>query len=328
MFSFVFGSCNVSSRVPYVGTALEAAAAMEPDFVVHLGDYCYPDSGAYRQSVQGYLALWTDLLYEECLGRLFSRPWIYVASDHDLGGNNVDSETLSPFAQEAYTTWHRNGTGADGEGRYGAIEFDEGRVLFIWVDAISLRSPIAQPDGPDKTSLGAVQKKWLLSMLANSSAGLIIIASQTTFGHDTDTGWGQYATERLEVLEACQQVEGIVRWISGDHHSARWVRIGDKIAEWGAAPFAEVPQSCLGAATFVDEQVCISRMALSTSDAALSRSEVLARLARDEINASTSFGRVVIDTIQKTATFEVRDSTGQVRIHDSGFRMMETIKYL
>ena len=38
-FSFAFGSCNVSTRLPYTGTSMEAAATMRPDLLVHLVDF-------------------------------------------------------------------------------------------------------------------------------------------------------------------------------------------------------------------------------------------------------------------------------------------------
>ncbi|MCH7786872.1 MAG: hypothetical protein IIC22_05110, partial [Chloroflexi bacterium] len=81
-------------------------------------------------------------------------------------------------------------------------------------------------------------------------------------------------------------------------------------------------------APFVDAEFCLSRDFLAMGEEPLTRTGIVTSLTRDEIDASTSFGRVAIDTIQKTATFEVRDNTGQIRAHSSGFRMMETIKYL
>src|SRR5207237_1723005 len=83
-FSFCFGSCNNAKSAPYRNTALGTAARLDPDFLVHLGDYGYPDSNEYQQSVAGYQALWTDLFFEEQLERLSTKPWLYIASDHDM----------------------------------------------------------------------------------------------------------------------------------------------------------------------------------------------------------------------------------------------------
>lgn len=320
-FSFVFGSCNSSNWVPYRGMAPAAAAASGPDFVVHLGDLGYPDTGAYQPTERGYVALWSDLTFEEHLGQLVKVPWLYVASDHDLGGNNIDRTTVLPAASAAYETWHRNPTHDDARGRYGAVQFDAGRVTLIWVDALSERSPLEMPDGPDKTLLGSDQKRWLLAKLEEIEGGLVIIASQTTIGHDSDTGWSRYSTERREILEACRRSAAFVRWITGDHHSARWARWGDDVAEWGAAPWAERPQNHPPASADVRDSAIFGAMAAAARDA-LTSSNI-----RRSAGPLTSFGRVQIDAERHEATFEVRDHEGKVRVHPSGFRYSELVRY-
>jgi hypothetical protein len=86
-FSFVFGSCNNAKSVPYRNTALGAATAADADFFVHLGDFGYADSNAYSQSVAGYEALWSDLLYESQLARLAERLQL---GDHLLLGRGEE----------------------------------------------------------------------------------------------------------------------------------------------------------------------------------------------------------------------------------------------
>ena len=327
VFRFVFGSCNVSSWVPYRGFALNAAADAEPDFVIHLGDNCYPDTGAYQQTTLGYLALWSDLLYEEQLGRLARRPWLYVASDHDLGGNNIDRLTVLPAASDAFVRWQSNPRNHDPQGRYGLIDLDEGRIRLIWVDAMSYRSPVLDPDGPDKTVLGSEQKAWLLDALAGRQGGLIIIASQTTVGHASDTGWSQYPSERRAILQACRSSGAAVRWITGDYHSARWTRMGSSMAEWGAAPMAEVPQVFPGLAEEVDEGVSLGIPPELEGQTGTKRFQILSALTPDQLRASSSFGWVEIDTLGGVARFEVRDNQGNVRVDPSGFRFAETLRY-
>lgn len=319
-FSFVFGSCHAASRVPYRRTALEAAARSDPDFVIHLGDFGYPDSSAYRQSAAGYRAIWSDLLYEERLAGLFRKPWLYLASDHDLGGNNVVASTLAPFALDAYLGWHDNDTAAEPDGRYGVVDLDPGRVSLVWVDTVTFRSPLDAPDGPEKTILGSRQRQWFLDLLGRSEADLIIVASQTTLAHEGVSGWARYPTERREVLGACEEARGLVRWVSGDHHTSRWARVGT-LAEWGTAALAEVPQSCIPPLEDAEDSACLS---FTVHDR---RREVLAHLTDDEIDASTSFGRVVVDTRARTATFELRDRRGEVRVAPSGTPFRETVRY-
>jgi hypothetical protein len=329
-FNFVFGSCNVASLVPYGGSALAAAAAEAPDFMIHLGDYGYPDTGAYRQSTNGYLSLWSDLTFEDQIGRLIETPWIYVASDHDVGGNNVDRESAEPFALDAYRQWANNPlTESGSDGSYGSITFDGGRVTLIWLDCISQRSPLAERDGPDKTMLGAEQKEWFLDLLANLDSELVMIASQTAFAHESVTGWALYPLERRQILNACLRLDRPVRWLTGDLHAARWADIEGDVVEWGAAPLCEITERCSPPAPFVRDSRCVSWFDDNGADLRitdLSHSALLATLSVDEIHAGTSYGRVSIDTVAGTAEFSVRGSTGEVLERD-GKVLSEVVAY-
>jgi len=327
-FSFVFGSCNASTMVPYRGFALQAAADQSPDFVVHLGDNGYSDTGAYQQSAAGYKALWSDMLYEEQLGRLSTVPWLYLASDHDLGGNNIDRTTVLPAAAEAFDAWHANPTDSHADGRYGEIELDEGRIALMWLDTISYRSPIAEVDSDAKTMLGSGQKEWFLESIARRTGGVVIIASQTTIGHASDTGWARYPAERREVLNACLASGATVRWITGDHHTPRWTRMGN-VAEWGAAPFAEVPQDVPRLAEGVDAGYD-GLPASVLEDIRLAggrRAEILKNSTPEQLRLASSYGRVEVDRRRGTVRFEVRDHKGDIRIHPDGFQFAEVLPY-
>lgn len=322
-FTFCFGSCNNPKSAPFRTTALGAAAATDPDFLIHLGDYGYPDSNAYRQTVDGYHALWNDLLSEDQLARLSAKPWIYLASDHDMGRNDCDATTCLPAASSAFAQWQNNDPAADGVGRYGSVTLDDGRVLLIWTEGIAFRSPLAMPDGPAKTVLGPKQKAWLLGLLRTTRARLVIVASQTSIGFVTGSDWAPYATERAEVIGACQSSPATsVRFVSGDYHHAAWSRFGPKVAEWVAAPMAEFPEPAYASGTLVD----------ASATAAIgpgfdSRPHALEGETWAQFDAASSFGHVAIDGTAGTATFEVRDSTGKVRVDGRGFRFHEVVQY-
>lgn len=322
-FSFVFGSCNNPKQIPYRTTALGAAADTEPDFVVHLGDLDYPDSNAYTQTKAGYLALWSDLTHEAQMARLITRPWIYIASDHDLGGNDVDAKSLNPRASAAFAAWQHNDPSADGVGRYGSLPLDRGRVLLVWTEGIAYRSPKTAPDGPRKIVLGAKQKAWLLDALAHTKARLVILASQTALSHVSNSDWAAYGFERAEVIRACQSSPAIVRIISGDYHHALWGRFGPRVAEWTAAPLAEFAEPVPPVGTLVD--------AAAEADVGPgfgSRPRALAGETVAQFDAATSFGRVVVDTRAATATFEVRDSAGKLRVDPAkGVTFREVVQY-
>jgi hypothetical protein len=322
-FSFCFGSCNNAVQTPFADTALGVAARLAPNFFVHLGDYCYPDSNAYRQSVAGYHALWSDMLFEEQLAKLHRVPWIYIASDHDMGRNDCDATTCNPLASQAFEQWQNNDPSTDGVGRYGSIVLDRGRVLFLWTEGIAFRSPLAMPDGPAKTVLGPNQKAWLLRQLATTTANLVIIASQTSIGHVTGSDWVPYVTERTDVIRACQSSPARhVRFVSGDYHHACWARFGDKVAEWVAAPMAEFPEPVYPRATLVD----------SAAEAAIgpgfaSRPQALSSEGEAAINNASSVGRVSVDGPRGVATFEVLDNQGRVRVDGKGFPFRESVRY-
>ena len=320
-FTFVFGSCTNSNHVPAHGTALAAAAASNPDFVFHLGDLGYLDSSAYLQSVGGYLSSWNDLAAGSYMSVLAGKPWITMCSDHDLGGNNIIATTVAPFAADAFLEYHSNDRTADAEGRYGAVSLDEGRVLLVWTEGVLFRSDLETPDAPDNTKLGPLQLDWLLRLLATTSAQLVILGSETTFGHLSRTSWIQYPAERTAVLDALSACPGQVRILSGDMHHAHWSQLAANVVEWGAAAMAEFPEGTpLPAPGVLDSGAAVYK-------GYRSRPNALAALSIPEFNASTTYGWCSIDTITHTARFELRRSDDTAWLDDLGRPMAETFQY-
>ncbi len=320
-FSFVFGSCNNSSLLPYDSMAIGAAARAEADFVIHLGDHGYPDTGAYRQSEASYHALWSDLGHESNMASLLKRPWLVVASDHDLGGNNINAETVQPFASAAFDSYNQNDATTEPHGRYGFTELVEGEVELIWLEEVLHRSPIDAFDGPSKTCLGPEQKAWFLDRVARSTADLLIVASQTTIGHVSESGWIQYGQERAEIVEACRARDGWTRWLSGDKHTARWAWFEDRLVEWGAAAWAEIPQGEPQAAPGV------VRSASGPAGAFPTRVAAIEALGLQGIAEATSFGLAEIDSEAGVAHFTVRDNHGEIRVQNDGTILEERISY-
>jgi hypothetical protein len=316
-FSFVFGSCINANHVPYETTALAAAAAMQPDFFVHLGDHGYVDNSAWSQSIEGYHAFWNDLASVDHLAGLAGVPWVFICSDHDLGANNATAETLVPFASEAFATWQNNDPAADGIGRYGSVELDGGRILLVWLEGIAYRCAL----GVDGTMLGDAQRDWLVSLLSSTTAGLVLIATQTAVGHASDTAWNMNPTERSIVLDAARACSATVRFLSGDYHAARWADLGGDVAEWGAAPLAEFPQPPPAPTKDVVDHGWFT---VGSFD---SRPAALAGMTIEEFNSAGTFGRAVIDTATQRATFELRDNQGNIRADHLGRPMTETVTY-
>ena len=74
-----------------------------------------------------------------------------------------------------------------------------GDILFFLLDDRWYRSPIAWPDGPDKTMFGARQLEWLKQALVSAPRSAIkIVAAGGQFWHRGSRfeGWHRYRTER------------------------------------------------------------------------------------------------------------------------------------
>ncbi len=320
-FTFVFGSCNNASLLPYDTMAIGAAARAEADFVIHLGDHGYPDTGAYRQSKRAYQALWSDLGHESNLASMLRRPWLVVASDHDLGGNNIHAEAIPAFASEAFDSYNQNDSRAEPHGRYGSIELAGGEVELLWLEELVYRAPIDAPNTSSKTCLGPEQKEWFLDRIRSSRADLLIVASQTTIGHVSESGWIQYPSERAEVVQACRERDGWTRWLSGDKHTARWAWFEERLVEWGAAAWGEIPQGEPQAAPGV------ARAASGPAGAFPTRVAAIEALTLRGIADATSFGWAEIDAVAGTAHFTVRDNRGEVRVQTDGTILEERFDY-
>lgn len=117
--------------------------------------------------------------------------------------------------------------------RYRSFRWGNRLELFI-LDNRQYRTPNAEPDGPEKTMLGAAQLKWLLDGLASSSATWQVIMSSVPLsaqtgnpktGHDS---WavgsfpGGFDAELEKIIAALhtQQKRNVV-WLSTDIHVAR-----------------------------------------------------------------------------------------------------------
>jgi alkaline phosphatase D len=76
-----------------------------------------------------------------------------------------------------------------------------GRCRFIMLDTRSGRSDPKEPDGANKSLLGAAQKQWYLDLLRRSTEPVIFVAQSiphrpTAVGGDR---WGDYYTEYQEI---------------------------------------------------------------------------------------------------------------------------------
>jgi PhoD-like phosphatase len=215
---FVFASCTTGRGTSY--PSFGTAAAQEPAFYLHAGDWGYADQTSISYSADHFQARWIRLLRTSDGVRLFnSSPLMFWQDDHDYNCRNGWSETVKPFTVPAFDELHANPSDEYFDVRWGD--------LHIW--CIDCRLHATNPDEPDdarKSRLGFEQKAWLKSGMAESDARVKVVASPMVFRNKTtdDPGWHSvYSTERDELLEFFSSLDGLVFVLSGDAHGQRLI---------------------------------------------------------------------------------------------------------
>jgi hypothetical protein len=217
-FKIAVGSC---ARLGSNGKVYEAIRAAEPDVFIVPGDFFYADHIVTAdQFSDAFDSTLTAPAQAALLGQV---PIAYVWDDHDYGGNDADSTAATrDIARHAYSAFvpHYPLTGS------GTINqaFSIGRVRFLMLDNRSARDPKTDPDGPEKTMLGADQIAWLEGQLvaAGSEYPLtVIVTSVPWIGEPRDGAddWGGYAGERQALADfiAANSV-GNLLMVAGDAH--------------------------------------------------------------------------------------------------------------
>ncbi|HSF14358.1 MAG TPA: alkaline phosphatase D family protein [Vicinamibacteria bacterium] len=222
-FSFVLASCaRTGSNHPI----FEAIESLDPLFMLHMGDFHYENIRENDPAV--YRAAFEKVLASERQSSLYrSAPIAYVWDDHDYGPN--DSDRTHPGRPAALATYDEYvphyPLERDGElPRDIHQAFTVGRVRFLMTDGRSNRVPDSDPDGPDKTMLGAAQRDWLVGEIENARARYALVAwvnvvpwiAEPGSGH----GWGRYDWERRYVADRIRDAGMANRMImlSGDGH--------------------------------------------------------------------------------------------------------------
>ena len=220
-FTIAFGNC---ARRGSNGGVFDAIRAQRPELFLNIGDFFYSDIGVddpdrFREEFD--LALTQpgqQALY-------LSTPVAYVWDDHDYGADGGDSTSVTRDA--AQTVYREDVPHADlpAGGRSGAIyqSLTLGRVRFLLLDLRSERDPAATPDGPGKSMLGAVQRRWLEGELAQAAARreLAVMVSSVPWIEAARAGaddWAGYAHERASLSRAIARLGVRTMMIAGDAH--------------------------------------------------------------------------------------------------------------
>lgn len=216
-----FGSCARYAVSP-VQPVWNGVAECRPDLFLWLGDNIYGD------------ALRTDALREEYRRQLSVPNLVPLQSrvsqlaiwdDHDFGLNDHDrTNPIKEGALAAFRDYWANpayGT-EDAPGVFYRHAF--GPIDLFMLDNRYHRSPADEPDGPEKTALGKVQRDWLLTGLAESRAPFKIVASGQGWTDAKAIGeesWSSYRHERNQIVRFIREhaIGGVI-FLSGDTHVA------------------------------------------------------------------------------------------------------------
>lgn len=215
---FAFASCTSGRVTAY--PSFRTAAAREPDFFLHGGDWGYADLTAVHPGPDQFQARWIRLLrHPDVRPLLGSAPLMFWQDDHDYSADNGWSETIDPMAVSAFDEIHANPSDDYFDVRWGDVH--------VWcLDCRLHATDPDAPDGPDKSRIGAGQKSWLKKGMSESDAPVKVVASGMVFRNKPpeDPGWhNDYAYERDELLGFFASLDATVVIVSGDSHGQRLI---------------------------------------------------------------------------------------------------------
>jgi alkaline phosphatase D len=225
-----------------------------PDFFVFVGDTIYADSRCDRPGdVPGGDVLAATLAgfrdkhrynrADAAVQRFLRGASVYaIWDDHEVRNDfSGPTEPLMPAGRRAFVEYWPLMPPPEEPGRlYRRVRWGGRLELFI-LDTRQYRSPNALPDGPDKTMLGAAQRRWLIDGVTTSTAVWKVVVSSVPMsvarGRVRDS-WSNatilgvpedgagFATERDAILAAFRAagVRNLVV-LAGDFHYAEAARL-------------------------------------------------------------------------------------------------------
>jgi alkaline phosphatase D len=162
---------------------LDRLAETTPAFAIFLGDTIYADDRCtappnapggdfVASSLEEFRAKHRYQREASALQRFLAAvPLVPIWDDHEVRNNFAGPhDSLMPAGRQAFLEyWPVTRTAENPFRLYRSIRW--GADLELWIlDTRQYRSLNSEPDGPDKTMLGAAQRDWLLDGLTRSSA--------------------------------------------------------------------------------------------------------------------------------------------------------------
>ena len=236
-FVFAIGSCHFVNEPPFdrpgnpygAGYEIfESIRAVQPDFMVWLGDNVYfreVDWDSRNQLAHRYTH---DRAIAPIQPLLASTHHYATWDDHDFGPNDSDrSYALKRDALELFRLfWANPSYGVGGDGVFG--HFTWGDADFFLLDNRFFRAPNATPEGPGKVMWGERQYQWLIDALTSSQATFkfVVNGGQVLNEMALYENLSTFRTvhERLLRDLAERPIDGVV-FLTGDRHHTELIRL-------------------------------------------------------------------------------------------------------
>ena len=238
-FSVAFSGDMQETYKPF--RMFDVMEAAKPDFFVHLGDTVYADSPKrdFTPTTRHYRAKHARIRADRPLQAFMSQRASFVIwDDHEIENDAHGGLPQLPIAEAVFREYWPCAS-VEATGLYRSMALSPAVDLII-VDTRRFRSVQGMADGPEKTMLGTQQKKWFLDTLKRSKATFKIVATSVPFHGGSQDAWGNYKTERDEVVAFLKRenIRNVVM-ISADYHFARdWSNQRTGVHEFMAGPLA------------------------------------------------------------------------------------------
>ena len=238
-FSIAFSGDMEERYKPFrIFDVMESA---KPDFFVHLGDTVYADIPRrdFSPTQRHYRSKHARIRADRPLQAFLSQRANFVIwDDHEIENDAHGGLPQLPIAEAVFREYWPCAS-VETTGLYRMTSLSPAVDLII-VDTRRFRSVQGMADGPEKTMLGSQQKRWFLDTLKRSKATFKIVATSVPFHGGSQDAWGNYKTEREEVVAFLkrEKISNVVM-ISADYHFARdWSNRRTGIHEFMAGPLA------------------------------------------------------------------------------------------
>jgi len=240
--SLLWGADTMDLFQPFrIFAAMRARGA---DLFLYLGDTVYADLGPRRATtLEEYRRAYSVNRADASLRAFLAETATWVTwDDHEVANNFDRTHPRLAVGRRAFVeSWPVRLDPAQPTRLYRSVRWGRTAEIFI-LDTRQYRDRAADPDGPDKTMLGADQKQWLLDGLARSEAAVKVVASTVVLRYHGRDSWGGYGHERDELLRAIRDRGlGPVLFLAGDVHYAAWIRHAEGTQEAVAGPLAAIP---------------------------------------------------------------------------------------